>query len=137
MGDHSQDFATSGQQYEETCMLDIVCEKLGRIPPEFVYGYFHTDDKGNTTIKKNPSHYTNHINDKEKMDELFDLIQRNLGKTEIEISRALAKDDKATLETYKKLASVYNLTEFDGIIQKAESQYADEEIERETEGPER
>lgn len=121
-GDNAQNIATSGQEYETTCFLDIVCANLGKIPPEFIYGYTKTGE-----IIRNPNHYSQQINDKDKIDELYTKISESLNLYELEISKSIAKGDFKNLENEKSLLTTFGMDELLNIIENAEEQYIDAE----------
>lgn len=47
---------TAGQQYNEHCILDAVCNKIHKVPTEFVLGYCYSNDDGDLIFIKNGSH---------------------------------------------------------------------------------
>ena len=49
--------STSAQQYEEHCILDRVCGKLKKVPPEFILGYY-CENGDSSTFVENPTHYS-------------------------------------------------------------------------------
>lgn len=117
--DKKQDKATSGQEYETTCILDIVCSNLGKIPSEFVYGYTKTGE-----IIRNPKHYSQQLNNN-KIDSLFDMIKGSLTPTEFEISEKIAKENFEDLKFDKEIFKTYGLDELLNIIEYAEENYGD------------
>ena len=50
---------TSGQQYDEHCILDRICSKMGKIPPQFILGYCFENQDGTESFMKNGQHYSN------------------------------------------------------------------------------
>lgn len=50
---------TAGQQYEEYCILDRICAKLKKIPPEFIFGYYCENSDGSENFIRNLKHYSN------------------------------------------------------------------------------
>ena len=74
----------AGGQYEQTTVLDHVARKMGRIPREFILGYYTTDDYGKQHMMGNPEcdfHENENFIDKlpqEKVDSLFDEVKANL-----------------------------------------------------------
>lgn len=50
---------TAGQQYEEHCILDRICGKLNKVPPEFILGYYRENPDGSESFIKNLKHYSN------------------------------------------------------------------------------
>ena len=59
LGFPNQNKRTAGQQYEEHCILDRICSKLNKIPPQFVLGYYYETQKGSKSFIKNEQHYSN------------------------------------------------------------------------------
>lgn len=59
---------TSGQQYEEHCILDRICARMKKIPPEFILGYYYEDIDGSGTFVDNTKHYSKlSIEEKERL----------------------------------------------------------------------
>lgn len=50
---------TSGQQYEEHCILDRICSKMKIIPPQFILGYYLENPDGTNCFIRNELHYSN------------------------------------------------------------------------------
>lgn len=59
LGFPDQNKRTAGQQYEEHCILDRICSKLQKIPPQFVLGYYCENPDGSESFIKNEQHYSN------------------------------------------------------------------------------
>lgn len=117
---NDQNVRTSGQEYETTCILDMVCANLGRIPPEFILGYENKDGE----IVNNPNHYSKQV-DKEKIDELYTKVKESLSPFELDISQKIANGEFESLENRKRLLAIYGMDEILNIIQSAEEQYSE------------
>ncbi len=117
--------SVSGQEYDVTSFLDTVCEKYGKIPSEFIYGYvIPADEKNSIDIVKNPNYYANFINkDADKQDRLFEDIRNKMDNIEQEISEMIAKEDRDGLKKIDPLLKAYSMTQLLNIIKKAEEQY--------------
>ena len=76
LGFPEQNTQTSGQQYDEHCILDRICSRLKRIPPQFILGYYQQDSYGNEIFVKNEHHYSN-LNEEEK-EKLFNECMSNM-----------------------------------------------------------
>ena len=76
-------------------------------------------------IVENPNHYSHN---QEKMDDLFDKIKSSLNSVQIEVSGALAKGDKTKIAYLKKLFETYAMTEMNEIIEKAEKEYLEKDV---------
>lgn len=120
--DSRQNVATSGQEYESTCMLDCACGQLGKIPAEFVYGYVEPETG---RIIKNPKHYSQQLENEQAKDDLFNEIKSGLSSLEVEISTLIANGNFKKLEMYKNLLKQMDLQKMLVIIENAEEQYAD------------
>lgn len=59
LGFPNQNKRTAGQQYEEHCILDRICSRLKKIPPQFVLGYYYENPDGSESFIKNEQHYSN------------------------------------------------------------------------------
>ncbi|MBR3281447.1 MAG: hypothetical protein IKI57_06420 [Clostridia bacterium] len=122
LGIKESDFATDGQEYKALSILDLACSQMGKIPPEFIYGYVNIHEG---KIVENPNHYSHN---QEKMDDLFDKIKSSLNSVQIEVSGALAKGDKTKIAYLKKLFETYAMTEMNEIIEKAEKEYLEKDV---------
>lgn len=88
---HGNDFRTS-------CVLDTICtgeESKGKIPAEFILGYYITSDEGVSFIK-NPNYYK--FLTEEQKDEFFRDMEGKLQGKYKEISDAVVSGDLKTLE---------------------------------------
>ena len=102
--------ATAGRQYEETCVLDIACSILGKIPSEFILGYYEDDLK----VQQNPKYYSNLS--AEKQDNLFEVMKgamSNLAKT---ISNHVVNGNPEELGLLRETAERFNRFELVEII---------------------
>lgn len=76
LGFPEQNKRTSGQQYDEHCILDRICSKMKKIPPQFILGYYCENQDGSESFIKNGQHYSNlSIEDREV---LFTEISSNM-----------------------------------------------------------
>lgn len=88
---HGNDFRTS-------CVLDTICageESKGKIPPEFILGYYTSSDGGVTFIK-NPNYFK--FLSKEQKDDFFRNMESKLQGKYKKISDAVIAEDVQTLE---------------------------------------
>ena len=67
---------TAGQQYEEHCILDRICAKLKKIPPEFILGYYSENPDGSKNFTRNEKNYSNM--DLEERESFFTEISSNM-----------------------------------------------------------
>ena len=49
---------TAGQQYDEHCILDRICSKMKKIPPQFILGYYFENQDGTESFIRNGQHYS-------------------------------------------------------------------------------
>lgn len=49
---------TAGQQYEEHCILDRICSKMKKVPPQFILGYYFENEDGTESLIRNGQHYS-------------------------------------------------------------------------------
>lgn len=76
LGLPEQNKRTAGQQYDEHCILDRICSKMKKIPPQFILGYYCENQDGSESFIKNGRHYSNlSIEDREV---LFTEISSNM-----------------------------------------------------------
>lgn len=61
-----QNKRTSGQQYEEHCILDRICSRLRNLPSQFILGYYCENPDGSESFVKNRQHYSNLTIDKKE-----------------------------------------------------------------------
>lgn len=59
LGFPDQSKRTSGQQYDEHCILDRICSRMKKIPPQFILGYYCENQDGSERFIKNGQHYSN------------------------------------------------------------------------------
>ncbi len=84
---------TAAGQYTSQCIFDQICSKLGKIPSEFIYGYY---DEKSMEITRNPNYYLGMPI--EKQDELFEKMQNAMTEFTKGISEAVINGDKKRLE---------------------------------------
>lgn len=82
LGFPDQNKRTAGQQYEEHCILDRICSRMKKIPPQFILGYYYENQDGSEGFIKNAQHYSHlGIEDREalftEMSSNMDDISRN------------------------------------------------------------
>ena len=82
---------TAGQQYEEHCILDKICGKLNKIPPEFILGYCYGNRDGSDGFERNMSHYSNLS--EEAREELYELCVANMDEISKSINEAISTGD--------------------------------------------
>lgn len=58
LGFPDQNKRTAGQQYDEHCILDRICSKMKKIPPQFILGYYCENQDGTESFIKNSQHYS-------------------------------------------------------------------------------
>lgn len=93
LGFPDKNVGTAAQQYVSTCIFDQVCGKLGKIPVEFVYGYY---DEKSSTVVQNPNYYAKVPS--EKRDELFEKIKSAMNNFSKTVSDATIKGNIRQLE---------------------------------------
>ena len=96
---------TVAQQYSSTCVLDQICSSLGRVPSEFVYGYY-TD--GNT-IEVNSNYYDELPQDRK--DDLFLQLKSSMSYFSKIISDCVINKNFEKLEHFKKLFEARGINE--------------------------
>lgn len=92
------DIECHGNDFRTSCVLDTICaseESKGKIPPEFILGYYTSSDEGVSFIK-NPNYFK--FLSEEQRDEFFENIQVRLKGKYKEISDAVISEDVQTLE---------------------------------------
>lgn len=82
LGFPDQNKRTAGQQYDEHCILDRICSRMKKIPPQFILGYYCENQDGSESFIKNGKHYSNlALEDREalftEMSSNMDDISRN------------------------------------------------------------
>lgn len=76
LGYPAENKVTSGQQYEEHCILDRICARLKRVPPEFILGYYYENPDGTESFMENMKHYSNLT--QEQRDKVFNEMLANM-----------------------------------------------------------
>lgn len=92
------DIECAGNNYRKSCVLDSICvdeNNKGRIPAEFILGYYTNGNNGVTFIK-NPNYFK--LLSVKKKDELFNNIEARLHGKYKTISEAVISGDSQTLE---------------------------------------
>lgn len=95
LGFPSYNKTTVAQQYSSTCVLDQVCSSFGKVPSEFIYGYY----TGGNTIEVNPNYY-DELPQKQK-DALFINIKSSMSYFSKLISECVINGNKERLEELK------------------------------------
>lgn len=96
------DIECHGNDFRTSCVLDTICsdeESKGKIPPEFILGYYTSGNEGVSFIK-NPNYFK--FLTEEQRDEFFRNIQGRLQGKYKEISEAVISEDMQTLEEMSK-----------------------------------
>lgn len=97
------DIECHGNDFRTSCVLDTICageESKGKIPPEFILGYYTSSNEGVSFIK-NPNYFK--FLSEEQRDEFFGNIQGRLKGKYKEISDAVISEDVQTLEEMSKI----------------------------------
>lgn len=92
------DIECHGNDFRTSCVLDTICaggESKGKIPPEFILGYYTSSSEGVSFIK-NPNYFK--FLSEEQKDEFFENIQGRLQGKYRQISDAVLSEDVQTLE---------------------------------------
>lgn len=92
------DIECHGNDFRTSCVLDTICageESKGKIPPEFILGYYTSSSEGVNFIKNH--NYFKFLS-KEQKDEFFENIQGRLQGKYKQISEAVISEDIQTLE---------------------------------------
>lgn len=92
------DIECYGNDFRTSCVLDMICagkEGKGKIPPEFILGYYTSSSEGVSFIK-NPNYFK--FLSEEQKDEFFENIQERLQGKYKQISDAVISEDVQTLE---------------------------------------
>lgn len=92
------DIECSGNDFRTSCVLDAICsgeEGKGKIPPEFILGYYTSNNDG-ISFEKNSS-YFKFLTQKQR-DELFSNIEGRLQGKYRNISDAVISEDIQTLD---------------------------------------
>lgn len=92
------DIECHGNDFRTSCVLDTICaseENKGKIPPEFILGYYTSNNEGVSFIK-NPNYFK--FLSEEQRDEFFRNMEERLQGKYKEISDAVIAEDLQTLE---------------------------------------
>lgn len=96
------DIECHGNDFRTSCVLDAICtsnERKGKIPPEFILGYYTSSNEGITFIK-NPNYFK--LLSEEQKDKLFEDMERRLQGKYKEISDAVISGNVQKLEEMSK-----------------------------------
>ena len=77
LGFPEKNLKTAGQQYNEHCILDAICNNLHCIPKEFILGYYYTNENNQSYFIKNNSHFSTMNTDEQNLfiDNLTNIIK--------------------------------------------------------------
>ena len=101
LGFPARSIHSGSKAYDTTCFTDLICEKNGRIPNQFILGYI-TDGKEKITI--NPEFYC--FLDKNKQKSFFSEITKVLGSYKEQSDKLLKSGEKGieeVIEILKKM----------------------------------
>lgn len=98
---------TSGQQYEEHCILDRICAKMKQIPPEFILGYYYENSDGSQIFERNASHYSNLS--PESKEHLYKQLSDNMDFIAKDFNEMIANGDIEQLSQMKQRMQGRNL----------------------------
>ena len=100
LGFPDQNKRTAGQQYDEHCILDRICSKMKKIPPQFILGYYYENQDGSESFVKNGQHYSNlSIEDRE---DFFTEISSNMDDISRNYNELIASGDIGQLSQIKE-----------------------------------
>ena len=100
LGFPQENYATSGQQYAEQCILDRIYCKQALLPKEFILGYYSKDNNGNEQFVENPEHFSKLP--KDKQEEVFNSVKDNMDFFSEKLNDAVKAKDVATLEDMRE-----------------------------------
>lgn len=120
LGFPERENSRSGAQYEETCILDLICQKDGQIPPEFILGCYTESPDHEISFVENERHYSNMR--QEEREELFNELAAKMDEKAITFNqfinsgnfpnqKLLGKFDKNAIELSKIHARYQKLQE--------------------------
>ena len=89
-----------GNNYRTSCVLDSACRAQGKVPSEFILGYF-TERKGELNFVPNPDYYS--LLDDTRKDEMFSGISETVQGKAREISDAVIGGDIRKLDEFAKI----------------------------------
>ena len=92
------DIECHGNDFRTSCVLDAICagkESKGKIPPEFILGYYTSSNEGISFVK-NPNYFN--LLSEEQRDKFFEDIEGRLQGKYKEISEAVISEDVTKLE---------------------------------------
>lgn len=100
LGFPDQNKRTAGQQYDEHCILDRICSRMKKIPPQFILGYYCENQDGSESFIKNEQHYSNlALEDREA---LFTEISSNMDDISRNYNELIASGNIAQLSQIKE-----------------------------------
>lgn len=91
-----------GNDFRTSCVLDTICvceESKGKIPPEFILGYYISSNQGISFVK-NPNYFK--FLSEEQRDKFFEDVEVRLQGKYKDISDAVITEDVKTLEEMSK-----------------------------------
>lgn len=91
---------TAGQQYEEHCILDQICGKLKKVPPEFILGYYCENADNSVSFIKNLKHYSNI--EQEQKEDLYQELSLNMNDTSKKINELIESGNIEQLTQMKE-----------------------------------
>ncbi len=132
LGFPSENKRTSGQQYEEHCILDRICAKLNRIPSEFILGYYSQESSGSENFIENLKHYSN-ISQKERED-LYKEIYLNMDDVSKSYNELITNGNISKLDKMKERMqqlglNLYMVENSITIVKKYKEQIKNKDIE--------
>ena len=101
---------TSGQQYEEHCILDRICGKLNKVPPEFILGYYCENLDGSESFIKNLKHYSNLT--QEEREDLYKKLSLSMDDVSRKINEIIANGEIEKLSTMKERMQQLNMATY-------------------------
>lgn len=101
LGSPDRNMNNKAQTREPQIVLDEICGRLGKVPPEFIYGYY---DEKTGQVTPNERHYTQIS--LEERDSLFDRLKEALDRTIVakDVSDKILAGDKSALEVQTEFA---------------------------------
>ena len=100
LGFPEQNKRTNGQQYDEHCILDRICSKMKKIPPQFILGYYCENQDGTESFVKNGQHYSNLT--PEDRENLFAELSSNMDDVSRNYNELIASGNSVKLSQIKE-----------------------------------
>lgn len=91
---------TAGQQYDEHCILDRICSKMKKIPPQFILGYYFENQDGTENFIRNGQHYSSLT--PEDRESFFTVISSNMDDISKNYNKLIASGDIGQLSQIKE-----------------------------------